>query len=618
MIAIVSTTNDPGLVATAGYETTRAYTGTWTGRDWGQTTSYRRTQNLFETGVTTTISFTSKELRFNSFNESFFRRTSGWGSSYYATNQTGITTLFSSTTSRSTDGTPEVPASTSSGSGDQGTGSIETVRLQVHELHSTYLTTRTRVDISTQTITFNEKILSASSSVQGTDTKFNTFTTTRESTSHGIGLGNLVPQTLTSTYKTRATSTTVTLDGARTFQILFPDFGKTLYDQIISSSPFPVAEASLLQTTESIVEPTVYSFFDYQRLPVANVFADSNYSTFPRIFLSRLSKVETTYALTGQSVQTWQWREPVSSQWSTNTRNLFGAGVSGNTINIATGVSTYNTLTTGVFAQSTSIHTSTLITGTVTIPVRGFLGNTTYTNKSFLTGNTFIPVTFGLPLMFGGTGNVRNTYLVTTDQGFSARTGFGFRVAKIYQGVSNGAEVGKSQMGEFTNFGMGMTGVPDGWVAAGRAFTYSTVYREGSPILVPLGWSHTTGATQYTGSVNANSATITRLITNFLESTNTTDSSSFEWNTVLPTVVPFFGFAGHIHYLHPATHVYSGLVQVKNSDTTSTHTGFYSTAAAPGERVLIKHLVSVFPFPRRIGGTGGFIEAGSTTPRARA
>ena len=652
MIVITSTTNDPGLVATAGYETTRAYTGDFTGRDWGQTISTRRTQNLFETGITSTQSSTSKQHGVNIWNESRFTRRSAWGSSYYTTNQTGRTTLFLFTTSRSTDSTPEVPASTSSGENEPGAGGIGTVPLQVHELHSTYLTTSTWVDYSTQTITFNETIASASSSVQGTVTQFGTFTTTRESTSRGIygtsvgtyedwdwdlqeyititfpdtDFDNFVQQTLTSTYKTRATSATVTLDGARTFLISFPDFGSTLYDRILSSSPFPVSEAALLQTTDSLVEPTVYSSFDYQRLPfTSNVTEDSNYSIRPRMFVSTLSKEETTYMVTGQSVQTSQWREPVSSQYSTNTRTRFGAGVSGNAINIATGLSTYDApthLTTGVFTQSTSRHTATLITGTVTTTARAFAGNTTYTFKSFLFGSTFIPVTFEPPLMPGimlgnasvqASGNVENTYLVTTDRVFTARTGLGFElVTRIYQGVSNGAEVGKSQMGEFTDFGMGMTGVPAGWVEAGRAFNYSAVHNEGRPIFVPLGGSHTTGATRYTGSVNANSATITRLITNFQESTNTTDSTSFEWNTVLPTVDPFFALAGHIHYLHPATHVYSGVVQVKNSDTTSTHTGFYSTAAAPGERIMIKPLVSVFP----VGMFNTIIEAGSTTPRA--
>ena len=651
MIVIVATTNDPGLVATAGYQTTRAYTGDQTDRDSGRTESFRRTQNLFETGVTSTQSSTTKQQGVNQFGESRFTRRSAWGSSYYATNQTGRTTLFSFTTSRSTDSTPEVPASTSSGSDDQGTGGIGTVPLQVHELHSTYLTTSTWVDYSTQTITFNETIASASSSVQGTATQFSTFTTTRESTSRGIygssvgefeewdpdlqeyvivtfpdtDFGNFVQQTLTSTYKTLATSTTVTLDGARTFQILFPDFGSTLYNRIVSSSPFPVSEAALLQTTDSLVEPTIYSSFDYQRLPVDNITDDPNYSIRPLMLVSTLFKEETTYTLTGQSVQTSQWREFASGQWSTNTRNRFGAGVSGNTINIATGLSTYDATapnqTTGVFAQSTSRHTATLITGTVTTTARLGAGNTTYTNKLFLLASTFIPVTVEPPLMPGimlgnasvqASGDVQNTYLVTTDRGFTARTGLGFElVTRIYQGVSNGAEVGKSQMGEFTDFGMGMTGVPAGWVEAGRAFDYSAVHDEGRQILVPLGGSHTTGATRYTGSVNAKSATITRLITNFLESTNTTESSSFDWDTVLPTVDPFFGIAGHIHYLHPATHAYSGVVQVKNSDTTSTHTGFYSTAAAPGERVMVKPLVSVFPF-----SIGAVVEAGSTTPRA--
>lgn len=642
MIVITSTTNDPGLLATAGYQTVRGYEGTDTNFNSGRTESFKRTQNFFETGVTTTRSYTARTTGQDASGETRWARTSVWGSTFSATNQTGRTTLYTGSSSWSTDATPNVPASTNNDADDEGTGGLGTVALQIHQLASTYLTTSTWVDYSTQIVDFLQTIVSASSSIQGTATQFGTFTTTRESTSRGIygtsvgedeewdgeeyvivtfpdtDYDNYVVQTVTSTYKSSAVSETVTLDGARTYRISFPDYGITLYNPVVSSAPFAVSEASALQTTDSLVWPSVYSFFDYQKLPVDNITDDSNYSIFTRMFVSTLQKEETTFALAGQSVQTSQWREPVSGQWSTNTRNRVGPGVLAGTVNIATGLSTYDApahMTVGVFAQSTHRHTATLVTGTVTTTVRPLAGNTTYTNKSFLVGTTFIPTTIEPPIMIGGTGDIRNTYQVTSNNGFTAQTGRGFElITRIYQGVSNGAEVGKPQMGDPTNFGMGMTGVPDGWLGAGRAFNYSAVSsREGGPILVPFGGSYTTGVTRYTGAVNANSATITRLITNFTAYSHTTDSASFEWDTVLPTVDPFFGNARHIHYLHPATHAYSGVLQVKNSDTISTHTGFYSTAAAPGERVIVNTLVSVFPFALF---SGRIVEAGSTSPRA--
>lgn len=86
---------------------------------------------------------------------------------------------------------------------------------------------------------------------------------------------------------------------------------------------------------------------------------------------------------------------------------------------------------------------------------------------------------------------------------------------------------------EFSNAGMGLTGIPSGWEPARRMFPISTAFKEYSAVYIPPRISKSVvyyWPATYIGSSSLNSVTLKRLLS------TTSDSTSFEWGFVLSSI----------------------------------------------------------------------------------
>ena len=641
MIFVKSTTDDPGLPITASFNLLRE---TSTSPDFQTYVSqdFNYSANFFETGSSSNQTYSRKSRGLNVFNQSFHRYTSSTATRILRTNLTGLTTSYGWTQITSRDDTPDVPGGSGSNTGDGDvffSDGSTTRPITTTPIEQTCTSLSTYLEEDTTTNSYESSFINVSSTLINDETIFNTFNDTRVGTSLNKynqisttyydwwddttiteiidDYDNPIQKTVSSTYFTKSTVSSVTLDGFRTYNVFYPEYGKTLLSPILSSESFGSSLATILQSVNSWRAESVWDTYSYYSHPIGGS-ADNGTFEFPRQFVSTTFKTETSNFFSGTTTLTRQFRENLSGQYSTQTYTRFGGEIGENTINLATGLFTYNptqwTTTTMARVTSSGIVVSNVVTGTLTSTMVASFK--THTNKSFLYGfstitNRVFPQTYSnVP------GHVQGTSKVTSNDLFYAITenfhwlNYSQKIGKV---LENAAEIGKSQMGNTDDWGIGMTGIPNGWDRAGYAFDYSTVYREFGNIIFPIGSSIAfTGNTRYTGDVDLNTGFLTRLVTNFVESTHTTDSTSFVWENIETTFYQRYRTnIGHVNYINEGTYAFHGIAEVINSDGKNVESGNYSTAASSGERIFITHLAHIFART----GTPVPIEVGDNSPQ---